>query len=97
MRRIPSHSSLMKLSPIFAGFLLVRLSTLLSAFSSWLLNCGSFGLQIARNECQRRDVILFVRCCSAVLLRPFFMIFCAVFPWCIVGVAGWQLYNSFYS
>jgi len=34
-------------SPIFAGFLSVLLSTLLSAFSSYLLNCGLFGLQMA--------------------------------------------------
>ena len=32
-------------STIFAGFLSVMLSTLLSAFSSCLLNCGLFGLQ----------------------------------------------------
>src|SRR6266487_56775 len=34
-------------SPIFAGFLSVLLSTLLSAFSSCLFNCGLLGLQMA--------------------------------------------------
>ena len=34
-------------SPIFAGFLSVMLSVMLSAFSSWLLMCSLFGLQMA--------------------------------------------------
>ena len=42
-------------SPIFAGFLSVLLSTLLSAFSSCLLNCGLFGLQMACYSRQSRE------------------------------------------
>ena len=51
-------------SPIFAGFL----SVMLSAFSSWLLICGLFGLQMASLKWQA--ICLLVPRGGSGLLRP---------------------------
>ena len=49
-------------SPIFAGFLSVMLSVMLSAFSSWLLMCGLFGLQMASHSERQKPLVVDILC-----------------------------------